>query len=156
MTGVLVSLDRLVLGLFQRVVDEFQQSPSWWARQCLVLCALTAPMIYVLRPSSDAMHAVATVVIMAIYLFFYDGLGRDAWRARIVGGCWWRLLTGLIVLPALCWDLYRWAVGLEIGALDLALNVNGLAWLSVFYFGACRPPPPPRRVPKPALHGGGA
>ena len=137
----------LIANLYQRLVDRSNRTPAWWVEQCA--CALFAFSILRLafRPVMDSTAYIATGSgILVACLFFVLSRAPDilasAFKAEYPR---WFILCITVVgaISALVGIATSIALGINFN--DRLVSVGShFVFLSIYYFAACKNPPPPK------------
>jgi hypothetical protein len=131
-------IDAFVLGVYQVVVDWSGRKPGWWVEHAVLLWAVSVVLRIVLEQFNplSAVSLAATVGMVYVYLRVARS---DAARAAFFGHMGVRLFTLCFAVAGLGLRLSGETVAATLGLM------SDLGFLSTYYFGACKPPAPPRR-----------
>jgi hypothetical protein len=140
----------LIARVYQPMVDLFEKKPQWWVEQCSMALLLSAVMVSMWRDSGSMQYVrLATDVLCAALFVAYARMPvLFEWLAKADFTRRFLLILDLplMVLILIPTKDYSYAINVA----DIS---NSIAFLSVYYFAACRPPKPrePKRrlVPSP-------
>lgn len=139
-------LRRLDAGLIavphQWLVDKTQRERAWWMRQCVLflICAR------VIRVAIEGEWNGYTAVWLLVFLLICGFLVLISHHEALIE-VWTRpLMRGIAVSLTLpFWMLFLVVILVGRTGVNPLVVVGDVAYLSFFYFGACKRPAPPKR-----------
>ena len=132
----LESIDRwLIEGPYQGLVDRSGKAPEWWVENAAIAMAVSAWVETALRGWSTQPFELFVTVVMSIFAaLVIAGARVKNGLPRLLGS---QLIRHMVlVLTAIGW------LGVMLRAHPLAVLsfANAAAYLSIWYFTACKPP----------------
>lgn len=138
MKKLLQRLEAAVIAVpYQWIVDKTQLDKSWWMRQCVLLTVVVRVITHAMDSAWDGWAAVRLLGFLLVAGWMMAVTLSDpaieAWTAP-----WLRWLVFSFTVPF-------WPLIFVVPSANPLLVVGDLAYLSYYYFGACKPPAPPKR-----------
>jgi hypothetical protein len=142
------ALDTWVIGKYQSLVNLTQLKPVWWIEQCAFIILLAAIGIHAIKPDGFIGWGLFGFIIKLACVTLFFWCSKSAIALEVLNSLSLRLV--ILVLSIIGVTSSIMLIALTRGGLlkEIFEFTYDLAMCSAYYFAACKPPQPRRRVNK--------